>query len=56
MSTAHLPLWFDAPLQSWGFGSRFSYRNTALFPTKSGVLGLVCAAMGLAESGGVKIG
>jgi CRISPR system Cascade subunit CasD len=49
MSTAHLPLWLDAPLQSWGFESRFTYRNTALFPTKSGVLGLVCAAMGLVK-------
>jgi CRISPR system Cascade subunit CasD len=47
MSTAHLPLWFDAPLQSWGFASRFQRRATGLFPTRSGVLGLVCAAMGL---------
>ncbi len=49
MSTAHLPLWFDAPLQSWGFASRFQRRATGLFPTKSGVLGLVCAALGLAK-------
>lgn len=49
MSTAHLPLWFDAPLQSWGFASRFQRRATGLFPTKSGVLGLVCASMGLAK-------
>ena len=49
MSTAHLPLWFDAPLQSWGFASRFQRRTTGLFPTRSGVLGLVCAAMGLAK-------
>jgi CRISPR system Cascade subunit CasD len=49
MSTAHLPLWFDAPLQSWGFASRFQRRTTGLFPTKSGILGLVCAAMGLAK-------
>ncbi len=47
MNTAHLPLWFDAPLQSWGFASRFQRRATSLFPTKSGVLGIVCAAMGL---------
>ncbi|MEN6642386.1 MAG: type I-E CRISPR-associated protein Cas5/CasD [Armatimonadia bacterium] len=32
------------PLQSWGIGSRFSFRDTALEPTKSGVLGLLCAA------------
>lgn len=49
MNTAHLPLWFDAPLQSWGFASRFQRRTTGLFPTKSGVLGIVCAAMGLAK-------
>jgi len=49
MSTAHLPLWLDAPLQSWGFASRFQRRTTGLFPTKSGVIGLVCAAMGLAK-------
>lgn len=35
------------PLQSWGLGSRFSFRDTALEPTKSGVLGLLCAALGL---------
>ena len=49
MSTAHLPLWFDAPLQSWGFASRFQRRTTGMFPTKSGVIGLICAAMGLAK-------
>lgn len=49
MSTAHLPFWFDAPLQSWGFASRFQRRATGLFPTKSGVVGLVCAAMGLVK-------
>lgn len=48
MSTerAWLALWLDAPLQSWGFESRFERRHTGMFPTKSGVLGLVCAAMG----------
>ena len=49
MSTEHawLALWLDAPLQSWGLESRFERRRTALFPTKSGVLGLICAAMGV---------
>lgn len=48
MSTerAWLALWLDGPLQSWGFESRFELRRTALFPTKSGVLGLICAAVG----------
>ena len=47
MNVAWLALWLDAPLQSWGFESRFERRHTAMFPTKSGVLGLVLAAMGV---------
>lgn len=35
------------PMQSWGFRSRFDYRDTALEPTRSGVVGLICAAMGI---------
>ncbi|WP_040633741.1 type I-E CRISPR-associated protein Cas5/CasD [Mycolicibacterium phlei] len=35
------------PLQSWGSASRFTRRGTERFPTKSGVLGLVAAALGL---------
>ena len=51
MSTdnAHLALLLDAPLQSWGFASRFQRRTTGLYPTKSGVIGLVCAAMGIGK-------
>ncbi len=41
-----LLLWLEAPLQSWGFDSKFGRRDTLAFPTKSGVLGLVCAALG----------
>lgn len=41
-----LLLWLEAPLQSWGFDSRFGRRETLAFPTKSGVLGLVCSALG----------
>ena len=47
--TAYLALLLDGPLQSWGFSSRFQRRTTELHPTKSGVIGLVCAAMGLAK-------
>ena len=47
--TAYLALLLDGPLQSWGFASRFQRRTTGLHPTKSGVLGLICAAMGLAK-------
>jgi CRISPR system Cascade subunit CasD len=45
----HLTLMFDAPLQSWGFASRFQRRTTGLHPTKSGVVGLLCAALGAAK-------
>jgi CRISPR system Cascade subunit CasD len=41
-----LLLCFDAPFQSWGDDSRFDYRFTRAEPTKSGVLGLVSAALG----------
>jgi CRISPR system Cascade subunit CasD len=40
-------------MQSWGFRSRFDYRDTALEPTRSGVLGLICAAMGIARGEGI---
>jgi len=36
-------------MQSWGFRSRFDYRDTSLEPTRSGVIGLICAAMGVAR-------
>lgn len=34
------------PLQSWGAASRYTLRATELAPTKSGVVGLIAAAMG----------
>jgi CRISPR system Cascade subunit CasD len=45
----YLALMLDAPLQSWGFASRFQRRTTGPHPTKSGVVGLLCAALGLAK-------
>jgi CRISPR system Cascade subunit CasD len=47
--TGYLALMLDGPLQSWGFASRFDRRTTGLHPTKSGTIGLICAAMGLAK-------
>jgi CRISPR system Cascade subunit CasD len=44
---ACLALLLDGPMQSWGFASRFTRRTTALHPTKSGVMGLVAAALGI---------
>ncbi|UXH76790.1 type I-E CRISPR-associated protein Cas5/CasD [Roseateles amylovorans] len=34
------------PMQSWGTTSRFDERETQLEPSKSGVIGLLCAALG----------
>ena len=34
------------PMQSWGVQSRFSVRDTGLEPSKSGVVGLLAAALG----------
>lgn len=45
--TCALALYLDAPLQSWGVSSRFQRRDTGSHPTKSGVLGLIAAAMGI---------
>ena len=46
MSNSYLLLWLEAPLQSWGFDSRFGRRGTLEFPTKSGILGMLCCALG----------
>lgn len=37
------------PLQSWGTQSRFSVRDGGAEPSKSGVVGLICAALGRAR-------
>src|SRR5947209_8529378 len=34
------------PMQSWGTRSRFGQRDTGLEPSRSGVVGLLCAALG----------
>ena len=44
---ATLLLRLCGPMQSWGVDSRFDQRDTDLEPSKSGVLGLLCAAMGI---------
>ncbi|MCX6543017.1 MAG: type I-E CRISPR-associated protein Cas5/CasD [Acidobacteria bacterium] len=45
----YLALMLDAPLMSWGFASRFQRRSTALHPTRSGILGMICAALGVSK-------
>lgn len=47
VNDACLALLLDGPLQSWGHASRFERRTTALHPTRSGVLGLIAAAVGI---------
>jgi CRISPR system Cascade subunit CasD len=44
MSTLLLRL--AAPLQSWGSDAKFKRRNTERVPTKSGVAGMIAAALG----------
>ena len=41
-----LLLRLNAPLQSWGTSSKFDVRDTDYYPSKSGVIGMVAAAMG----------
>ncbi|WP_116209909.1 type I-E CRISPR-associated protein Cas5/CasD [Streptomyces olivoreticuli] len=41
-----LLLHLAGPLQSWGTHSRFNERDTARFPTRSGVIGLLAACLG----------
>jgi len=43
---ATLLLRLCGPMQSWGTQSRFSERDTDREPSKSGVVGLLCAALG----------
>jgi len=47
MSTNALAFYLDSPMQSWGSSSRFQRRETESFPTKSGVIGLIAASMGI---------
>ena len=44
---AALAFLLDGPMQSWGTSSRFQRRGTEAYPSKSGVLGLIAAAMGI---------
>jgi len=44
--TVYLALLLDAPLMSFGHASRFQRRTTLLHPTRSAIVGMVCAAAG----------
>jgi CRISPR system Cascade subunit CasD len=47
MSNRALAFYLDGPLQAWGASSKFQHRETESFPTKSGIIGLLAAAMGI---------
>jgi len=49
-SLPHLLLFLDGPMQSWGYQSLFDRRNTWLYPTRSGLIGMFCAALGIDRS------
>jgi CRISPR system Cascade subunit CasD len=51
-SDACLALLLDGPMQSWGYASRFERRTTALHPTRSAVMGLIAAALGIDKHAG----
>jgi CRISPR system Cascade subunit CasD len=42
-----LTLYLDGPMQSWGYQSRFNRRTTLAYPTRSGIIGLLGAALGI---------
>ncbi|KFF98126.1 CRISPR-associated protein [Streptomyces scabiei] len=50
---AGLLLRLAGPLQSWGERSHFNERDTARFPTRSGVIGLIAAALGRHRGAGI---
>ena len=50
-SDACLALLLDGPMQSWGHASRFERRTTALHPTRSAIVGLIAAALGIDKHG-----
>ena len=41
-----LLLRIEGPMQSWGITSRFTERDTGTEPSKSGVVGMICSALG----------
>jgi CRISPR system Cascade subunit CasD len=45
-ANVYLVIRLSGGMQAWGLDSQYTYRNSGLFPTKSGVLGLCCAAQG----------
>lgn len=44
--THYMLMWLEGPLQAWGHDSKFGVRDTLNFPSRSGVMGLLCCARG----------
>ena len=53
MNTAIIRL--EGPLQSWGVRARWDVRDTAMEPTKSGVIGMISCALGWGRGADVDI-
>jgi CRISPR system Cascade subunit CasD len=51
----HLAIYLDGPMQSWGYMSKFDRRTSLAYPTKSGVIGILCAALGIQKSDTTKL-
>lgn len=43
----------EGQMQSWGYRSRFSEKDTGLEPTKSGIIGLLAASLGYERDAGL---
>jgi len=54
VTTRVLVLRLAGPLQSWGSSSLYNRRETALHPTKAGVVGLLAAAKGLRRTDSIE--
>lgn len=50
-----LLLQLAGPMQAWGHRSRFDNRDTGLEPTRSGVIGLLCCALGWDRSTDLRV-
>lgn len=55
MSEPVLAMLFDGPMQSWGSQSRFNRRTTLSYPTRSGIVGMIAAAMGIARKDSARL-
>lgn len=51
---AVLLMQLHGPMQSWGTGSYFGVRDTGKEPSKSGVVGLVCCALGRSREASIE--